>query len=288
MSIAGGLERAFQRIRAVGGECLQIFVKPTVQWQAGELSLKAVEAFQSEKERSGIAPVVAHASYLLNLASPDRDLRRRSVFTLALEVVRSARLGIARLVLHPGSHWGTGEKKGLGRIAQGIDLALEKAEVPEVKVLLETTSGGGSQLGARLEHLRDIMGQSRFPERLGICLDTCHVFAAGYDIASEKGYQDFMERFAGHIGFKHLECLHVNDAKAPLGSGVDRHQHIGSGYLGLKTFKRLLHDPRLAGIPCILETPKGEKDGRSWDFINIRQLKRLRRADGTKGLFPSS
>ncbi|MEW6186453.1 MAG: deoxyribonuclease IV, partial [Thermodesulfobacteriota bacterium] len=195
ISIAGGPARAFERIKAVGGECLQIFVKPNVQWQAGELSLDAVENFHSEKKKTGIDLVVAHASYLLNLASPEREQRERSILTLALELVRSARLGIPNLVLHPGSHKGSGEKKGLLRIAKGIDQSLLKAGMPEVKILLETTAGSGNQLGSRLEHLRDIMGLSRFPQSLGVCLDTCHVFAAGFNISSDEGYQDFFASF---------------------------------------------------------------------------------------------
>jgi deoxyribonuclease IV len=277
MSIAGGHAKAFQRILAVGGECFQIFVKPNVQWQAGDLSLEEAAAFIAEKKRTGITPVIAHASYLLNLASPEKTLRNRSILTLALELVRSARLEIEYLVLHPGSHRETGEKKGIKRIAQGIDRALAKADVAKVKILLETTSGSGSQLGGRLEHLRDIIDQSGNPKTLGICLDTCHVFAAGFDITDAQGYQDFFDSFQNLIGLKHLKCLHANDSKTPLGSGVDRHQQIGFGYLGSGTFRRLLHDPRLDGLPFILETPKGEKDGKNWDAINIRKLKKLRK-----------
>jgi deoxyribonuclease-4 len=287
MSIAGGPARAFERIKAVGGECLQIFVKPNVQWQAGEWSLKAVEDFHLEKKKTGIDLVVAHASYLLNLASPDRNQRERSILTLALELVRSARLGIPYLVLHPGSHLGAGEKKGLIWIAKGIDQTLHKAGTPEVKVLLETTAGSGNQLGSRLEHLRDIMGFCRFPQNLGVCLDTCHVFAAGFDISSEKTYQDFFDSFARIIGLKHLCCVHANDSKNPLGSGVDRHEQIGQGFLGLKTFRRLLHDPRLDTLPFILETPKGEKDGMDWDALNIKKLKKLRRKIRSIYLSPS-
>ena len=276
MSIAGGPAKVFQRIQAVGGECLQLFVKPNVQWQAGELSLEEAAGFIAERERTGITPVVAHASYLLNLASPEKELRHRSILTLALELVRSARLGIEYLVLHPGSHREAGEKKGIHWIAQGIDRALAKADMPEVKILLETMAGSGSQLGSRLEQLRDMIGLSSHSKRLGICLDTCHVFAAGFDITSVQGYQDFFDAFQKLIGLKHLKCLHANDSKTSLGSGVDRHEQIGLGRLGLGTFQRLLNDPRLDGIPFILETPKGEKEGKSWDAINTQKLKKLR------------
>jgi deoxyribonuclease IV len=276
MSIAGGPARVFQRIQAVGGECLQIFVKPNVQWKAGELSLEEVTDFLAEKERTGIGPVVAHASYLLNLASPEREQRNRSILTLALEMVRSARLGIEYLVLHPGSHREAGEKKGIKWIAQGIDRALAQADVPEVKILLETMAGSGSQLGCRLEQLRDIIAQSQNTKDMGICLDTCHIFAAGFNITDPHTYQDFFLSFQELIGLNRIKCVHINDSKTSLGSGVDRHQQIGLGHLGLETFQRLLNDPRLDGIPFILETPKGEKGEKNWDAINIRNLKKLR------------
>ncbi len=278
MSISGGLDKAFERIRSVGGECFQIFVKPSVQWKAGDLSLDDVESFKNERARTGIAPVVAHASYLLNPASPDKALREKSILTLALELVRCARLGIEYLILHPGSHREAGEKKGLERIAQGIDRALAKAEVPETKILLETMAGAGSQLGGRLEQLRDVLALSRNPEKVGICLDTCHVLAGGYDIVSAQGYEDFFSSFQRVIGLDRLKCLHINDSKNPLGSHVDRHEQIGFGYLDLKTFERLINDPRLNGLPFILETPKGKKGEKNWDEINIQLLKKLRKA----------
>jgi deoxyribonuclease-4 len=278
MSIAGGLAKALERIQAVGGECLQIFVKPNVQWRAGELSLEEVQSFKDRQQQSGITPVVAHASYLLNLASPEKELRRRSVLTLALELVRAARLNIEFLILHPGSHRESGEKKGLEQIAKGIDQALDRAEVLQTKILLETTAGSGSHLGGRLEHLENILALSRSIKRLGVCLDTSHVLAAGYNIADPQGYDEFFRSFQKLIGLKHLRCVHVNDSKAALGSRVDRHEHIGHGHLGLKTFERLFQDPRLTGIPFILETPKGEKEDQDWDYLNIEVLKKLRQA----------
>jgi len=277
MSIVGGLEKAFQRIQAVGGECFQVFVKPNVQWQAGELSLEEVIRYKTEQKRTGIGPVVAHASYLLNLASPDKKQRDKSILTLALELVRSARLGIEYLILHPGSHREAGEKQGIKLIAQGIDRAFTKAEVPKTKILLETTAGSGSQLGCSLEQLRDILALCRNNTPLGICLDTCHIYAAGFDIVSVRGYRDFFESFQNLIGLDRLKVIHVNDSKTPLGSRVDRHEQIGHGFLGLKTFKRLLTDLNLKGVPFILETPKGKKEGEDWDAINIRLLKRFRK-----------
>lgn len=276
MSISGGMEKSFERIRAVGGECFQIFVKPSVQWQAKDLSLEDVARFKAEQERTGIGPVVAHASYLLNLASPDKDLRKKSILTLALELVRCARLGIEYLVIHPGSSGGAGDQKGLEWITEGVDRVFTKAEVPDTKILLETMAGAGSQLGSRLEQLRDLIDLSRNPERLGICLDTSHVFGGGYDISSVEGYKNFFDSFQRLIGLDRLKVIHANDSKAPLGSKVDRHEQIGLGWLGLEPFKRLLSDPALHGIPFILETPKGKKGEKNWDQINIRLLKKLR------------
>jgi deoxyribonuclease-4 len=276
MSIAGGLHRVFERLEAVGGECLQLFVKPNVQWAAGDLSLEEVAWFAREQIRTGIGPVVAHASYLLNLASPEGELRGKSRFTLALELVRSARLGIPYLVLHPGSHQGTGEKIGIRRIAQGIDQALARAEVPEIQILLETTAGAGTQLGCRLEQLRDIIDLSRSADRLGICLDTSHVYAAGYDLSRAEAYEDFFGSFDRLISLKRLKVVHANDSKTSLGAKTDRHEQIGLGRLGISTFERLLRDPRLSGRPFILETPKGRQGDIPWDEINIQVLKRLR------------
>ena len=277
MSVAGGPSRAFQRLEAVGGECLQIFVKPNVQWTAADLSLEEVRRFQEEQTRTGVSPVVAHASYLLNLASPDADLRRRSVLTLALEIVRAARLGLPYLILHPGSHQESSLAAGIRRIASGLDQALKRAAVPEVVLLLETTAGAGTQIGHRPEHLRDILGHSRNQPRLGICLDTSHVFAAGFDISREEEGEKFLEELDRQVGLGRLRVVHANDSRTPLGSRADRHTHIGEGYLGRGVFARLLHDPRLAGRPFILETPKGPAGDESRDAVNIRTLKELRR-----------
>jgi deoxyribonuclease IV len=277
VSVAGGPSRAFERIQAVGGECFQIFVKPNVQWRTGELSLEEVERFKTKGKKTGLGPIVAHASYLLNLASADQNLRQRSILTLAVELVRAARLGIETLVLHPGSPGEEGEKKGLERIAKGIDQVIDRAGVDRTKILLETMAGAGSQLGSSLEQLRDIIGRSRNGKNLGVCLDTCHIFAGGYDLPSASGYAHFFESFHTLIGLDRLKVIHANDSKYPLGSRVDRHEQIGRGAMGLRTFKRLLADPCLHGIPLILETPKGEKEGKNWDEINIRLLKRCRK-----------
>jgi deoxyribonuclease IV len=276
MSIAGGLDKAFGRILAVGGECLQLFVKPNVQWRAGDLGLDEVACFKEERKNSGIKTVVAHASYLLNLATSDKELREKSILTLALELVRCARLDIEYLVLHPGSAGESGEKMGLRRIAKGIDRALSRVDAPGPKILLETMAGAGSQLGCRLEQLKDLFDLSRHPDRLGACLDTCHVSAAGYDLISAEGYENFFESFQRLLGLNRLKVIHTNDSKSAPGSKVDRHEQIGRGSLGLPFFKRLLNDPRLQGIPFILETPKGNPKEENWDRINIDLLKSFR------------
>jgi deoxyribonuclease IV len=278
VSIAGGLDKAFGRILAVGGECLQIFVKPNVQWRAGDLGLDEVTRFKEERKKADIHVVVAHASYLLNLASQDKALRRKSILTLALELVRCARLDIPFLVLHPGSSGEANEKKGVVRIAKGIDQALYRAGLPGTKILLETMAGAGSQVGGRLEHLRDLLDLSRHSEQLGICLDTSHVFAAGYNIASAAGYSEFFESFKRLVGLKRLRVIHTNDSRTSLGSKVDRHEQIGEGSLGMEFFRRLLSDSGLRGIPFILETPKGNTNEKNWDLINIALLKSLRPA----------
>ncbi|HMK64521.1 MAG TPA: deoxyribonuclease IV [Thermodesulfobacteriota bacterium] len=276
MSIAGGLYKTFGRILTVGGECLQLFVKPNVQWRAGDLGLDEVACFKEERKNSGIKTVVAHASYLLNLATSDKELREKSILTLALELVRCARLDIEYLVLHPGSAGESGEKKGLRRIAKGIDRAFSRVDAPGPKILLETMAGAGSQLGCRLEQLKDLLDLSRYPDRLGVCLDTCHVFAAGYDLASAEGFEDYFQSFQRLLGLNRLKVIHANDSKSPPGSKVDRHEQIGRGTLGLPFFKRLLNDPRLKGIPFILETPKGNPKEENWDRLNIALLKSLR------------
>jgi deoxyribonuclease-4 len=276
MSVAGGLDKAFQRLETVAGECLQIFVKPNVQWAAPDMSSEAVQRFHEERARTRVNPVVAHASYLLNLASPEAGLRRRSILTLALELVRAARLGIPYLILHPGSHLESSLALGIRRVAAGLDQAFKRAAVPAVELLLETTAGAGTQVGHRPEQLRDILGYSRNPSRLGICLDTSHVFAAGFDISREEEGEQFWQDLDQQVGLDRLKVIHANDSRSPLGSRIDRHTHIGQGFLGKAVFTRMLADPRLAGRPFILETPKGMADDESWDAVNIRVLKGLR------------
>jgi deoxyribonuclease-4 len=252
---------------------LQIFVKNNSRWVGKTIEPAEARAFRRAARGAAFPNVAAHTSYLINLASPLADLRRMSILSLADEILRCDILGIRELVLHPGAHCGEGESSGVRRIAAGLDEAIARAGAPHVRILLETAAGQGSCVGHRFEHIRDILGTSREGRRLGVCLDTCHVHAAGYDLVSAKGYEETIRSFDETIGLGRLRAIHVNDSKNPRGSRVDRHQHIGQGAIGSKGFRNLMRDPRLAEIPKFLETPKDEK--LDWDRINLSALRRL-------------
>ncbi|MCF8062862.1 MAG: deoxyribonuclease IV, partial [Deltaproteobacteria bacterium] len=217
-----------------------------------------------------------HTHYLINLASPRPGIFERSLKALAEELKRTALLGIPYVVLHPGAHVGSGERSGLKRIIGALDRVLKGGEDPSPTILLEVTAGQGTGLGYRLEHLAEIIQGSAYGERLGVCLDTCHAYAAGYDFRDARGYSRFMEAFEREVGMERLRMFHINDSKTPLGSRVDRHEHIGAGRIGLDALARFLQDPRFAGHPFVLETPKGkDADGRDWDERNLERLRRL-------------
>lgn len=275
-SIAGGTPRAVERAVATGCRVLQIFVKNNSRWVGKAIEEQEVRAFR-RAARAALgevrARVIAHTSYLINLASPSAELRRLSVEALAEEMGRCERLGIRDLVLHPGSHCGEGEKEGVTHIAAGLDEAIRRAEGTRVRVLLETAAGQGSCVGHRFEHLRDILAAAKHEDRLAVCFDTCHVHAAGYDLASRRGYQDTIGAFDRAIGLARLAAIHVNDSKNPRGSRVDRHQHIGRGAIGEAGFRNLMTDPRLAAVPKFLETPKDES--LDFDRANLAALRRL-------------
>jgi deoxyribonuclease-4 len=217
--------------------------------------------------------VVAHDSYLINLASPKDPLWERSIAAFLDEMERCERLGLSHLVTHPGAHTGAGETWGIERIAAALKRILEKTDSYSVRIALETTAGQGSSLGHRFEHLRDILAQCGQPDRIVVCMDTCHVFAAGYDIRTEEGYAGVMEQFHDVVGLDKLEVFHFNDSKRPLGSRVDRHDHIGKGHIGKEGFRWFMNDPRLAHVPKLLETPK-ENEGEA-DRRNLRVLRSL-------------
>ncbi|HUX07561.1 MAG TPA: deoxyribonuclease IV [Acidobacteriota bacterium] len=257
MSIAGGVDLAVDRGVSVGCDTIQIFTKNSNQWRAKPLLAEDIAGFKQKLERSGINPVVAHDSYLINLASPEPELLERSRNAFFEEMKRAEALGIPYLVMHPGSHKGSGVDAGLRTIAESFDLLHEKTAGLQLAVLLETTAGQGTNLGFTFEQLRRIIDMTSEGGRLGVCLDTCHAFTAGYDIATSDGYGRMWQEFDGEIGLDRLKVIHLNDSKKDLGSRVDRHEHIGKGTLGLEPFRMLVNDERLREIPMILETPKG-------------------------------
>ena len=276
MSVAGGLENAFAAGARAGCECLQIFVKNQRQWNAKPLTDEVVASYQAAARETGLSPVVAHASYLINLASPDAALRKRSVAALVDEVERCHRLGVAYLVLHPGAHMREGVDAGIRRIVRCLNEFHKTAAGASTMVLLETTAGQGSTIGHEVEHLARIIDGVRQPERLGVCVDTCHVFAASYDISTAEGYDRLATELTEMVTLERVKCFHVNDSKGACDSRIDRHEHIGKGKIGVAGFRNLLNDPRFTAVPKILETPKGV-DGRGTDLdrVNLRRLRRL-------------
>jgi deoxyribonuclease-4 len=274
MSIEGGLHKAFERIGRVKGEALQIFSKNQRQWRVPPLSDAEINDFITAWEKWGNGPVGVHDSYLINLANPDKAKANRAVSAFADEITRADSLNIPYLIMHPGSHVGAGIEAGLEHLARNLDRAFRQAKTAKsVMVLLETTAGQGTGIGASFEELAHILVHSQFPKRLGICLDTCHVFAAGYDISTQAGYDKTFATFDRIIGLEHLRFFHINDSKKELGSRVDRHEHIGKGKIGLEGFRLLLNDPRFKNHPMVLETPK-EKDLKE-DIENLKVLKSL-------------
>lgn len=279
MSISGGLPRAIDRAAATGCDALQIFSKSSNQWRARPLPDAEVEQFRARAAETGVGPIVAHASYLINLASPDRTLRRRSIGALADELRRADLLGLLGVVLHPGAYTTSTEADGLQRIADGIGEALSARSGAGARLLLEHTAGQGTVLGHRFEQLRAIIDRLDASDAVGICLDTCHLVGAGYDIVSAAGYADVFDQFDRILGFGRLEAFHLNDSKKPLGSRLDRHDHIGRGCIGVEPFRRLLRDPRFAGLPMLLETPKAESSGAAAgdaDPMDVENLTLLR------------
>ena len=258
MSIAGGVDLAFERGAAIGCSAIQIFTKSNNQWAARPLPDDEIARFLEGRARTGIAPVVAHDSYLINLCSPDDAQFARSVDAFAEELARCDRLGIEDLVTHPGSHMGRGPEFGIGRLVEAIDEVHRRLPVLRARIVLETMAGQGGAVGARFEEIAAVLARVRRPERLGVCFDTCHVFAAGYELRTRAGYDDTLRRFDGEIGLARLRAVHVNDSKKDLGCRVDRHEHVGKGYLGLEAFRHLMNDDRLRAVPLLLETPKGE------------------------------
>ncbi len=272
-SIAGGLSNALSRGRLATCDRIQIFNKSNNQWKAKPLAAEEVDSYFDMIDETGISVACSHTSYLINIASPDSALNKKSYLSLKEEMERCEVLKIPNLVMHPGSHVGSGERKGLNRIARNINKLFRRLRDNNVTLCLETTAGQGSNLGYSFEQLASIIDQVDDQEHVGVCLDTCHIFAAGYEIRTKKDYRSTMDAFKDQIGFDKLKIIHVNDSKGDLGSRKDRHEHIGKGMIGKEGFRNLVCDRRFSKVPMILETHKEEdlKD----DIKNLKVLRSL-------------
>lgn len=279
MSVAGGLPRAVERAVAHGCDTLQIFAKNASQWRGRVVLPEEVREFRARVAAAGIAPVVSHASYLINLASANGVLRGQSLEAMGDELDRAEALGLLGVVLHPGCYTDGQPDRALSLIAEGLDSLLRERRRGRTLVILEHTAGQGTALGATFEELRTIIDRMHQQRRIGVCLDTCHLLASGYDIASAEGYAKTFDRFGRIVGFARLKAFHLNDSKKPLGSRVDRHTHIGEGMVGLDAFRRLVNDHRFRGLPMLLETPKSEGKARGpieVDALDAKNLATLR------------
>lgn len=273
MSIAGGVSRAVDRGASIGCQSIQIFLKNNMQWDGPPLASDEIKRFRQQREQAGIEPVFAHSSYLINLCATRPAFLRRSIRALIDEIERAALLGVPFIVLHPGSHMGRGEPAGLARVAESLDEVFRATARKKVRIALETTAGQGSNLGYCVEHLAAIYRLVKRPQRLAVCVDTCHVFAAGYDIRNRAGYRRLVRDLDNAVGIDQVVAFHLNDSKTPLNARRDRHEHIGQGKIGLAGFRQVLNDRRWRGLPMVLETPKSEDLHE--DVANLRRLQRL-------------
>ncbi len=326
MSIAGGFEKSIERGLKVGCQTVQIFSKSNNQWEAPPIAPETAGRFRKAMRESGIGPIFAHTAYLINVGSPEKETHDRSRQALKVEVERATALGLAFIVLHPGSHknrrptnkedeigggrirrardneptFGEASRVGeagpvsapeelenscIERIAKTVAEVIRQTNGSPVKVLYEIAAGQGSAVGYRFEHLAGLLKLTGHPDRTGICLDTCHLFAAGYDFRTPAGYEKMTAEFDRLVGLNRVEAIHLNDSKKELGARVDRHEHIGQGQIGLEGFRSLLNDSRLNRVPMVLETPKDEKT-LAEDVMNLRVLRSLKRGQaplGSKG-----
>ena len=275
MSIAGGYYKAVEAAAEYGMDVVQLFTKNNNQWNAKPLAQSEIDDFQAALKRTGVKFPVAHDSYLINLASPKDDLWQKSLEAFTIELERAEALGLIGVVMHPGAFVDSSAEAGLARIVKALDEVHKRTAGFKTFTLLENTAGQGSNLGHRFEHLAQIANHVAAPERIGVCLDTCHIFAAGYPITTPQEYADTMAEFDRLVGTKRVRAFHLNDSVKELGSRVDRHAKIGAGKLGLEPFRHLLNDLRFAKVPMYLETPKGEEDGKQLDAINLKTLRKL-------------
>jgi len=287
MSIAGGVHTAVDRATSIGCTALQVFTKNNNQWSGKPFTKHDIEQYKQKIAAAKISPVVSHDSYLINLCASNPDILKKSRAAFIDELLRCEQLGIPLLNFHPGSHLGAGDEEGIKRICESLNIAHEQTKGYKVKSVLEATAGQGTNIGYKFEHLRAIIDGVENPERMAVCIDTCHIFAAGYDISNEKGYEETFKLFDEIVGLDRLVAFHVNDSKKGLGSRVDRHEHIGKGAIGLTGFKLLMNDERFIHIPKILETPKSEDLHE--DVENMRVLKSLLNDDNkSKTIFTSA
>ena len=258
VSIAGGVETAPERAKKLTCDCMQIFSKNQQQWKAKPITIEQADLFKQNCRKFGVVETVIHDSYLINLASPDKGLLKQSRETFLDETVRAQHLGVKYLAFHPGSHSGSGESEGLRKIAESLNWVRSEFGGGDVEFLLENTAGQGSALGYSFDHLAKIISLLDDPKKAGVCLDTCHTYAAGYDLRTKNGYGRTMDLFDEIVGREYLKAAHINDCRSAFGSRVDRHEQIGKGNLGLEGFRNIMNDKRLARIPMNLETPAGD------------------------------
>jgi len=275
MSIAGGYFKAVEHAHACGCDVVQLFTKNNNQWRAKVIGQEDVGLFARALKERKIAHPISHASYLINLASPVEALRQKSIESMIVELERADLLGIPYVIVHPGAHTTLSADEGIALVAASIDEVHRRAPRAKALVTLELTAGQGTCLGCSLEQLATMVRDVKRSDRVGICVDTCHAFAAGVDLADRKAYLAFWREFDRLLGLDRLKAIHLNDSKRELGSRVDRHEHIGRGKIGVEAFRSILRDKRLRGVPMYLETPKGEHEGEQWDVINLRTLREL-------------
>ncbi len=268
-STAGGVSKSVDLAEKLGFTAMQIFTKNNNRWFQNPLEEMEIESFKSKLEESKIKFVVSHDAYLINLCAIKEDILKKSRAAFLDELERCELLGIPYLNFHPGAHLGAGEEDGIKLIAESINITHEKTKGYKVSSMLEVTAGQGSSIGYRFEHLRDIIDLVEEKERMNVCIDTAHIFAAGYDIKDQKNYKKVIKDFNEIIGLERLKCFHINDSKKELGSRVDRHEHIGKGFIGLEGFTNIMNDKRLEKIPKILETPKGKEQLEDLDNLEV-------------------
>jgi deoxyribonuclease-4 len=275
MSIAGGYYKSVEAAQKAGCDCVQLFTKNNNQWRAKEISGEEAAKFRASLAELKIKHPISHDSYLINLGSPDPELWKKSIDAFVVELQRAELLGIPYVVAHPGAFTTSSESEGLARISQALDEVHKQLPNCTAQCLLETTAGQGSNLGAKFEHLAVIIDGVQDSDRLGVCVDTCHIFAAGYPLDTPKNYKATMKELDQVVGIEKVKAFHLNDSLKDLGSHVDRHAHIGRGKMGLEPFRNLVNDKRFAKVPMYLETAKGMEDGEDLDVINLRTLRSL-------------